>query len=213
MSRWYTADLHFGHRNIIVYSGRPDTDVAAMNERIVTACNDWVGAHQTLYNLGDVALGKLDDSLTHVARIVATQHLIAGNHDRCWGGHRKQQRASNARQRYLDAGFATIADADEQHIAGRPVMLSHLPYRGDHDDERYAEQRPVDQGQWLICGHVHEKWLQRGRQINVGIDIWQRPVHEDEIAQLIAAGPADRDTVNDLGRDFVAVVPHGVLRS
>jgi calcineurin-like phosphoesterase family protein len=31
MSRWFTADLHLGHSNIIEYSGRPFDSVDAMN--------------------------------------------------------------------------------------------------------------------------------------------------------------------------------------
>ncbi|MGH9119071.1 MAG: hypothetical protein ACRD0A_14670 [Acidimicrobiales bacterium] len=51
---------------------------------------------------------------------------------------------------------------------------------------------PEDRGRWLLHGHVHERWLQRGRMINVGVDAWDyRPVAEEQIASVIAAGPSD----------------------
>jgi calcineurin-like phosphoesterase family protein len=71
--------------------------------------------------------------------------------------------------------------------------MTHFPYEGDSQErDRYSQARPRDEGDWLLHGHVHEAWRQRGRQINVGIDAWGgRPVSIDEITDLIAAGPRD----------------------
>ena len=41
MTTWYTADPHFGHRNIIDLCGRPFADVDEMNDAIVYRC--WEG--------------------------------------------------------------------------------------------------------------------------------------------------------------------------
>lgn len=54
---------------------------------------------------------------------------------------------------------------------------------------RYDQYRPWNHGGWLVHGHVHDAWKVRGRQINVGVDMWDfRPVHLDEITALIRAG-------------------------
>ena len=38
----------------------------------------------------------------------------------------------------------------------------HFPYVGDSGDrDRYVEHRPPDRGEWLLHGHVHDKWAQR----------------------------------------------------
>ena len=101
MARWFTSDLHFGHSNIIRYSGCPFADTGEMNEALIDRWNAVVGNGDEVWVLGDVALGG-----------------------------------------------------------------------------------------WLIHGHVHEKWRQRGRQINIGADAWgYTPVHEDTIAELINQGP------------------------
>lgn len=51
---------------------------------------------------------------------------------------------------------------------------------------------PQDNGDWLLHGHIHEKWRQQHRQINVGVDAWHfAPVPEHTIADLIGRGPAD----------------------
>ena len=73
--------------------------------------------------------------------------------------------------------------------------LCHLPYSGrprrDLDpQDKYRSWRPPDDGRWLICGHVHEKWRQLGRMINVGVDVWaMQPVNLDTLAALVGAGP------------------------
>ncbi len=42
MTRFFTADLHLGHRNIIEYSGRPFRDADEMNAALVERWNDFV---------------------------------------------------------------------------------------------------------------------------------------------------------------------------
>ena len=84
-------------------------------------------------------------------------------------------------------------------IAGQRVLLSHFPYAGggdSHGEDRFSAHRLADGGGWLLCGHVHQSWRQRGRMINVGVDAWGgQPVAEPELAELIAAGPLDRDVL------------------
>ena len=78
---------------------------------------------------------------------------------------------------------------------GIEVRLCHFPYEGDSGErDRYVEERPVDDGRWLLHGHVHETWRQRGRMINVGVDAWAgRPVSEQRLVELIQSGATDRD--------------------
>jgi len=56
-------------------------------------------------------------------------------------------------------------------VGGIRVLARHFSYRGDsHDRDRYVEHQPVDRGDWLLHGHVHESWRQLDRMINVGVD-------------------------------------------
>ena len=58
-------------------------------------------------------------------------------------------------------------------------------------DLKFMQHRPKDDGGWLLHGHIHEKWRQNGRQINVGVDAWNfAPVSDDTICEMIKAGPA-----------------------
>jgi len=198
MTVWFTADLHLGHSNIIRYCDRPFPDVDAMNDGVIGRWNDTVSGTDTVWVLGDVALGPIGPTLALVGRLAGRKLLIAGNHDRCWIGNGR--RALDWTGRYLDAGFDEVhqgevaLDLDGPGAldgVGAKVTMCHFPYRGDsHDDDRYPEHRPVDEGGWLLHGHVHDRWRQAGRMINVGVDAWDfKPVSASAIRSLMAAGP------------------------
>jgi calcineurin-like phosphoesterase family protein len=192
VATWFTSDLHFGHLNIIRYCDRPWPDVDAMNRGLITRWNDVVDPDDTVWVLGDVAMGRIDDNLALVEQLNGSKLLVAGNHDRCWFGH--GERGAEWIDRYRHAGFSEIVQGQTMlMVGGVEAAVCHFPYEGDSQlDDRYTEFRPVDEGRWLLHGHVHTTWAQRGRMINVGVDTaGYRPVSEDEIAALIAAGPRD----------------------
>jgi len=192
MALWFTSDLHLGHANIIRYSDRPFTDVEAMNRALIDGWNDTVDRDDDVWVLGDFALGRIDATLPLAGRLHGRKHLLCGNHDRCWSGH--GDRAAAWVPRYRQAGFQEVRQGElELAVAGTKTRACHFPYVGDsHDHDRYLDARPVDRGQWLLHGHVHERWRQRGRMVNVGVDAWgYRPVGEDDLARLVVAGPAD----------------------
>lgn len=190
MTTWFTADLHFGHRNIIDYCTRPFRDVATMNDALIENWNESVAADDTVWVVGDVALGKIADTLPLISALHGHKFLVAGNHDRCWAGHGR--RAEGWTERYLDAGFAEVIQGSTRvDIDGTSVLVCHFPYRGDSQrEDRYVEHRPVDRGAWLVHGHVHDCWYQNGRMINVGVDVNDfRPISSDTIATAIRSGP------------------------
>ena len=54
---FFTADTHFGHKNIIRYCQRPFVDVDEMNEILITNWNNVVGKEDIIFHLGDFAMG------------------------------------------------------------------------------------------------------------------------------------------------------------
>ncbi len=190
MALWFTSDLHFGHENIIRYCDRPFADAAEMDAELVRRWNERVAPGDTVWVLGDVALGPIHRSLALVGDLAGDKRLVAGNHDRCWPGNRRWERWVAA---YRDAGFSEIVtDARIDLGDGLVLPACHFPYEGDsHDEDRFVPFRPVDDGSWLLHGHVHERWRVEGRQINVGCDVWDyAPVSADVLRGLVTAGPA-----------------------
>jgi calcineurin-like phosphoesterase family protein len=193
MTVWFTSDLHLGHANIIGYSARPFANADAMDRALVAGWNSVVESTDDVWVLGDFALGRIYATLPLAGQMAGHKYLVCGNHDRCWARH--GARSLEWIERYRRAGFEDILQGPvELQVAGNEVLACHFPYQGDsHDHDRFVEARPVDRGQWLLHGHVHEKWCQRGRMINVGVDAWDyRPVSSEALGQLIAAGPAIR---------------------
>lgn len=192
MSTYFTSDTHFGHANIIRYSRRPFQDVDGMNDSLVEAWNDTVRPTDEVWHLGDVVMGNAAESLELIAYLHGRKLLVPGNHDRCWEGHKKPGAWA---QTYELAGFEIMPSQTSLRLADREVQLCHFPYEGDsHDQDRYDSHRPADRGQWLLHGHVHDKWRQHGRQVNVGMDVWDyRPVAVESLEALIRAGENDLD--------------------
>jgi len=60
-----------------------------------------------------------------------------------------------------------------------------------HEEDRYSEHRPTDDGTPLLHGHVHDVWkVRRSKKgtlmINVGVDAWDyAPVSGTEIVALL----------------------------
>jgi calcineurin-like phosphoesterase family protein len=203
---WFTSDFHFGHKNISEYARRPfpfgEAGVPEMNDALVAAFNREVAPADDVWILGDVAMGRIDESLARVGDLNGRKVLVAGNHDRCWAGHGAGAAAWTGR--YLAAGLRQVLPGSvlagppaSLTLAGQHVLISHFPYAGggdSHGDDRFEQHRLPDDGSWLLCGHVHQSWRQRGRMINVGVDAWGGvPVPQAQLAELIEAGPQDRD--------------------
>lgn len=170
MTLWFTADLHLGHENIIRYASRPFDSVEQMNCTLINRWNEVVGDDDEVWVLGDFALGKITETLPLASLLRGRKVLLTGNHDRCWPGHGR--RAEGWTERYLDAGFAEVRHGMAKvDVGGKRVEVCHFPYRGAATD-RHAEHRPIDYGNWLFHGHVHDRWQTRGRMINVGVDVW-----------------------------------------
>ncbi len=195
MTTWFTSDLHFGHINIISYANRPFDDVEQMDAALRDRWNACVADDDEVWVLGDVAMGRISHTLPLVGGLNGRKLLVAGNHDRCWAGN--GWRAAHWTHRYLEAGFAEVHQGSVHlEVGGHPVLACHFPYRGDSQDaDRFVEDRPVDEGLWLLHGHVHSQWRQLDTMINVGVDVWgYRPVSAETLAELIASG------ANHLGR-------------
>ena len=78
---YFIADTHFNHENIIKYCNRPFKNTYKMNEYIIQKWNSVVKKDDTVYHLGDVGFGSLQEVKSLVERLNGTKILIKGNHD------------------------------------------------------------------------------------------------------------------------------------
>lgn len=185
---WFGSDHHFGHKNIIPYCNRPFESTEEMDEMLIQWHNELVKPNDIFYQLGDLALGRFEDSIKKAARLQGMKLLVPGNHDRVWSTE-KESRQERFRPMYEEAGFDILSEqfVVDLDLAGEvAVLLSHLPSEGDSQkEERYADMRP-ETGLPILCGHVHDEWTTKGRNFNVGVDVHDfRPVHLDEVLAWI----------------------------
>jgi calcineurin-like phosphoesterase family protein len=178
---WYTSDLHIHHR--LMCSTRGFESVDDHDRAVISRWNKTVAPDDTVWVLGDVGMGNSESFLYVTLELNGTKHLISGNHDEVWPGHRDSHKHYD---RWLQV-FASVQPFARRRIGGHEVLLSHFPYSGDHTDEdRFGQYRLRDEGRWLIHGHTHGSERLHGRQIHVGLDAWDlTPVNEGTITQMI----------------------------
>jgi calcineurin-like phosphoesterase family protein len=200
MTLFFTSDLHLGHVRCAT-EFRGFASVEAHNETIIENWNTIISDTDIVYIVGDVCMGRMDESLPLAARLSGYKFLIPGNHDRMHPSyhHKGDQLVKRLewKSRYADeAGITTMARqvffAPQTDDSG-DILICHFPFEDDHveyaNEPRYPEYRPVDDGkQRLIHGHIHD--LRRestdGRQVNVGVDVWDfAPVSWDRLRETM----------------------------
>lgn len=181
---WYTSDPHIHHRLMLTTRG-----FASLGDHDGTIIKRWnrvVSPEDTVWLLGDVGMGNESAYLGLVACLNGTKHLISGNHDAVWPGHRDAHKHMDTWLRV----FASVQPFARRRIGGHDVLLSHFPYAGEWEvahPDKFTQYRLKDEGRWLLHGHTHgTERLHDGHQIHVGLDAWDlTPVHEDTVRKLI----------------------------
>lgn len=164
---FFTSDTHFGHANIIKYCGRPYKTARDMDEGLIKNWNDTVRPDDLVYHLGDFSF----QSDQYVHRLNGKIILVKGNHD-------------NGKYSRL---FEGVVEFVPMKIAEFNCFLIHTPIdpSGQYKKGREPDFTILDRYDFVICGHVHEKWKTCGKNINVGVDIWGKPIHIDDLTKFL----------------------------
>ncbi len=158
MKRFFTADYHLGHFNIIKYCGRPFKTLEEMNETIIRNHNERVKEGDEIYYIGDFCFknslggkpgeGTPNKASEYLKRLNGRFIFIKGNHDR-------------------NNSLKIITESASINYGGKRVYLVHNPdfVSTDYDIN--------------FVGHIHQHWkfkrIRRGERItdciNVGVDV------------------------------------------
>lgn len=193
MMHFFTSDTHFSHANIIRFCDRPFKDTEHMDEEIIRRWNSVVSEDDTVWHLGDVALGPIVTSLPKVGRLNGYKILVVGNHERIFSAEKPEKR-----ERFIPE-YAKVFDEIYDNVEftnfdgiKEEIALSHFPYEGDsHDGDRFEDKRLEDESRVLLHGHTHMDQIfshsSKGTlQIHVGQDAWDyTPVSLDQIIKVI----------------------------
>lgn len=154
MNTFFTSDLHWFHKNIIRYAGRPFASVDEMNCALVEQWNSQVQPNDEVFHLGDWCFGGIDKISATIKQLNGRKHFIIGNHD---------DRKHWARLDKEELGIVWIrTDGTRIKVNDQSIILSHFPY--------YIWDR-MHHGTWNLCGHSHGTAPDAPKkQMDVGID-------------------------------------------
>lgn len=83
---WFTSDLHFYHEKILEFNPSRKTifgkTIQESNEAMIAAWNKRIGKRDTIYILGDLTFGSVDEKRKLLQRLNGNKILILGNHDK-----------------------------------------------------------------------------------------------------------------------------------
>jgi len=157
---WFTADLHFGHENIIKYCRRPFINLDSMDCRLIDNWNSRVKQDDYIFHLGDFCYKNSHKFSDYVRLLNGNIIFLKGNHD---GNNGVRTPIINTTIKY----------------GSKHIFLTHKPENVIGFD-----------GELALCGHVHNLFKFKTLDVdglnvdvcNVGVDVWQgRPVDINEI--------------------------------
>ena len=168
MNYWFTADCHFGHKNIIEYCNRPFSSLDEMNETLIRKWNERVKEDDLVFHVGDFCFKNSQERGEGVnvkaksweEQLNGKKIFIRGNHDK-----------NNSTKTIIENLVITYDN--------KIVNLIHDP----------EKTKTMFYGINFV-GHVHNLWqIERVRSdykiidcINIGVDVWNfMPVSFQEI--------------------------------
>ena len=164
---FYVSDLHLNHAKIIDYCGRPYKNADEMNEAIIKNINKKVGKRDTLYILGDVGFGSVEEIVSLLKRINAKKILVEGNHDKRYLKH----------QDFLDC-FQSTHEILEISDHQKKVVMFHYPM---------LSWNRAFHGSIHLYGHVHNNKVpyEADNAFNVSLEmLGYAPMTLPEILEL-----------------------------
>ena len=159
MTVFFTSDTHFGDPRALRFDHRPFGTLDEHDAALIANWNAIVGPADTVWHLGDFALGPPPDRVAAILEgLQGEKHLITGNND-------------DALTRSLP-GWASVQDYVELTLDGVLLVLCHYAFR---------TWNAMGRGSINLHGHSHGALRTQTRQYDVGVDNQDfRPVTLDE---------------------------------
>lgn len=180
---WLISDTHYNHENIIGFCRSEFANPDDMNSHIVKVWNEYIKPDDDVWHLGDFALKtglKKEETRNLFKQLNGRIHLIRGNHD-------------NLKQ-IKDFGWTSIQDEEFIIINGVKFRMTHFSYpwgmtEMDKQERPECKTEPIPNPETgeiypLLNGHVHKVWAVRKNCLNVGWDIWKRPINTDDVWRI-----------------------------
>lgn len=170
--KFYTADLHLGHKNVLGLSKRPFLNVYDMRETILNNWNKIVSNSDDVYVLGDIGF-DFDDIIDFLMNANGNIHLLPGNHDKFYN----RLKTSLQKPVYKKLSKRLMLHDDIHNIKdnGYHISLCHFPIYEWHQYHR---------GSVHLHGHTHGNIGESYKKnaYDVGVDVRSfKPVNLNDI--------------------------------
>ena len=116
---YFTSDLHFWHKNAIVFTNRPFNDMEEMNKKLIENWNRTVYSNDEIYILGDVTMRSLFYASDILQQLKGRKYLLIGNHD--YFAQKKNFDTASCGLEWAKPYF-------ELHWEKRVFVLCHYPF-------------------------------------------------------------------------------------
>ena len=155
MTVYFTSDTHFSDMRILRIDKRPFRTLDEHDAALIGNWNDVVRPDDTVWHLGDFALGPTDARVAEIlATLQGTKHLITGNND--------------GPGTLAAPGWASVAAYAEIDVDDTRLILCHYAFR---------TWNAMGRGALNLHGHSHGLLKTAPKQYDVGVDVWDfRPV-------------------------------------
>ncbi len=141
---YYIADCHFYHATLNTkMDKRGFSDVTEMNEYMIDKWNNKVTNADTVVILGDLSLGKVEETNELIHRLKGKLCLITGNHDK----YVTSPDFDSGRFEWID-NYREVTDSQKK------VICCHYPI--PFYDGQYRKRHNGDPKTYMLYGHVHE---------------------------------------------------------
>lgn len=191
---FFTADTHFGHDNIIEYCKRPFRNAAEMDKELTRIWCETVGKDDDVYHLGDFTLLDIKTMIDYASALTGQLHIVPGSHDVRW--HNKWL----DRITWLDEFTQATSVKGVKTASGHQVLVYPPLVSMDKEIYKYLlqeEQVPPTivlchygmrvwdrshYNSWHLYGHSHGALPSQGMSMDVGVDVWQKPISITQVA-------------------------------
>ena len=172
--KYFIADTHFFHKNVLEFSDRPFKDVEEMNQQLIKNWNSVVkNPKDEVYILGDFVYKGTGKQANEVQeKLRGKKYLIKGNHE------------SYLKEDEFDSTlFEWVKDYHSFKYNKKKLVLFHYPI---------LEWDGFFNGSIHLYGHVHNTRIQYFnemlgvRALNVGADMLDyKPISIDEVFEIV----------------------------
>ena len=173
---FFTADLHFGHANIIKYCSRPYSSVEEMDQALADNWNATVTDNDDVWILGDFTMKRDQVARNYLLQLKGRKHLILGNHDYFAFKHPEQ---------WQDVLVDIMRYKELKLGSGYTFTMMHFPLLFWNDS---GKPHSI-----MLYGHIHSMPYCNAiagklyNALNVGVDVsGYKPLSEKEVLDKVS---------------------------